>query len=383
MTCSLRNVLLLFCGIVMVPSDIIANQDGGSNLLIFVTAFASGDNGAIHACQLDLTNGQLTPVHRTTGIEHPFFMALSPDRKFLYAIHAPGTFGGSENEFVSAWQLEGRTGRLQPLNQQSAHGTAACYLDVDASGKTVFVANYLTGSVASLPVQADGSLAPAVSFLQHQGSSVNPARQAGPHAHCIVVSPDNRHVYAADLGLDQIVAYRLEAETGKLLPAEQPFVRTPPGAGPRHLTFHPSGQHVYVINELTNSVTLFDYQTDSGMLIEQQTISTLPADFDGTSYCADLKITPNGEFLYGTNRGHDSIAAYRLDESGRMSLIGIQPSHGKGPQNLVISPDGNWLLCANMPGNNVVVFRINADDGTLNPVGTPHEITSPSCIRIY
>ncbi len=383
MTCSLRNVLLLICGIVMVPADSIANQDGGKNLVIFVTAFAPGNDGAIHACQLDLTNGQLTPVHRTTGIEHPFFMALSPDRKFLYAIHAPGTFGGSENEFVSAWKVEGRTGRLQPLNQQSAHGTAACYLDVDASGKTVFVANYLTGSVASLPVQNDGSLAPAVSFLQHQGSSVNPARQAGPHAHCIVVSPDNRHVYAADLGLDQIVAYRLEAETGKLLPAEQPFVRTPPGAGPRHLTFHPSGQHVYVINELTNSVTLFGYRSESGILIEQQTISTLPADFDGTSYCADLKITPNGEFLYGTNRGHDSIAAYRLDESGRMSLIGIQPSLGKGPQNLVISPDGKWLLCANMPGNNVVVFQINTDDGTLNPVGTPLEIISPSCLRIY
>ena len=246
----------------------------------------------------------------------------------------------------------------------------------------VVVANYSTGSVASLPVKRNGSLGKAVSFVQHKGSSVDPARQQGPHAHCIVISPDNRFVYAADLGLDQVLGYRLNPAEARLVPNRQPFVRTPPKAGPRHLAFHPNGKHVYVINELANSVTLFDYDSKSGMLIERQTISTLPGDFDGTSYCADLKITPNGRFLYGTNRGHDSIAAYALDDDGRLTLRGIHASRGKGPQNLAIAPGGKLLLCANMPGKNVVLFRIDQVSGKLTSIGQPLTMPSPSCIMI-
>ena len=255
-------------------------------------------------------------------------------------------------------------------------------MDVDATGKTVVAANYLTGSVASFAVQDDGSLGKASSFFQHTGSSVVTSRQEGPHAHCIVVSPDNKFVYVADLGLDQVLGYRLEPAKANLSPSPQPFVRTSPGAGPRHLTFHPKGRHVYVINELSNSVTMFGYDSKSGMLIEHQTLSTLPENFDGTSYCADLKITPDGRFLYGTNRGHDSIAAYRIGDDGRLTLLGIEPSLSKGPQNLAITPDGKLLLCANMPGKNVVVFRINGKTGDLTHVGQPVSMPSPSCIMI-
>ena len=348
---------------------------------MFISAFAAGDQGAIHAYHLDLASGHLKQAHSTTDVEHPFFLALSPDNRFLYSIHAK-TFGGKENEEVAAYEIVGRTGQLKLLNRQSALGTAACYVDVDATGKTVVVANYATGSVASLPVRSDGSLGEAATFIQHHGSSINPARQEGPHAHCIVVSPDNRFVYAADLGLDQVLGYRLDAATAKLSPNQQPFVKTPPGAGPRHLTFHPNGKHVYVINELTNSVTLFDYASESGMLTERQTISTLPKDFEGTSYCADLKITPDGRFLYGTNRGHDSIAAYEIGAAGRLTLLAIEPSLGKGPQNLAITAGGELLLCANMPGNNVAVFWIDARTGGLKSVGQPISTTSPSCIII-
>ena len=350
--------------------------------LVFISAFAPGEKGAIHAYKMNPQTGELKLVERTSDVEHPFFLAVSPDNKFLYSIHAPGKFSGKNNEFVSAFALEGRTGKLKLLNRQSSLGTASCYLDIDKSGKAVVVANYTTGSVASLPVKKDGSLGESQTFIQHTGSSVNPQRQKEPHAHCSVISPDQKFVFAADLGLDKILAYQLDSETAKLTPAEQPFVRTIPGAGPRHLTFHPDGKQLYVINELKNSITEFDYNPESGTLIEGQTISTLPEDFSGTSYCADLKFTPDGRFLYGTNRGHDSIAAYQVDDQGKLTLLEIEPSLGKGPQNLAVTADGKYLICANMPGNNVVVFKIDDKTGKLSPAGDPVEIPSPSCIMI-
>jgi len=351
-------------------------------VLVFISAFAPGSDGAIGAYHLDLDTGHLTLVESTADIEQPFFMVLSPDHKFLYAIHAAGKFGGEAPEEVAAYALSGRAGQLKLLNRQSTLGSAACYLDVDATGKTVVVANYATGSVASLPVRDDGSLGKAVSFIQHEGSSINPSRQEGPHAHCAVISPDNQFVYAADLGLDQVLVTRLEAAEARILPHRQPLVRTEPGAGPRHLTFHPNRPAVYVINELANSITLFDYDSRSGMLVEQQTISTLPEDFDGTSHCADVKITPNGRWLYGTNRGHDSIAAFRIGADGRLTLMGIEPSLGKGPQNLAITSGGELLLCANMPGNCVVVFRIDPETGDLTRACAPVSMPSPSCIML-
>ncbi len=349
--------------------------------LVFVTAFAPGDKGGIHAYEFDTKSGKLKPVHRTAGAENPFFLALSPNKKFLYSIHAK-QFGGKENEQVAAYEVVGRTGELKLLNRQSAEGTAACYLDVDATGKMVLVANYSSGSVASLPVKADGSLGEKASFVQHKGSSVNPQRQKEPHAHCIVVSPDNKYAFAADLGTDQIFCYKLDPATAKLTPNDPPFAKSPAGAGPRHLTFHPNGRRVYAINELLNSVTVFDYDKESGKLTEKQTLPTLPGDFKGTSHCADLKITPDGKFLYGTNRGHDSIAAYSIADDGKLSLLAIEPSLGKGPQNLAITPDGAWLLCANLPGNNVAVFKIDAKTGGLKSSGEPLKQPSPSCIML-
>jgi 6-phosphogluconolactonase len=197
-----------------------------------------------------------------------------------------------------------------------------------------------------------------------------------------VVSPDNKYAFAADLGTDQIFCYKLDPATAKLTPNRPAFARSPAGAGPRHLTFHPDGKRVYVINELLNSVTVFDYDADSGGLTERQTISTLPEGFKGTSHCADVKVTPDGRYLYGTNRGHDSIAAYKVGADGRLSLIAIESSRGKGPQNLAITPDGAWLLCANMPGDNVAVFRIDSKSGRLTSAGEPVKQTSPSCIML-
>lgn len=349
--------------------------------LVFITQFAPGEKGGINAYEFDTKEGKLKHVHRTAGAENPFFLALSPNKKFLYSIHAK-QFGGKEKEQVAAYEIVGRTGELKLLNRQSAEGTAACYLNVDASGKTLLVANYSSGSVASLPIKADGSLGEKASFFQHTGSSVNPRRQKEPHAHCIVVSPDNKYAFAADLGTDQILCYKIDPATAKLTANDPPFTKAPAGAGPRHLTFHPNGKRVYVINEILNSVTVFDYDAASGKLTEKQTIPTLPADFKGTSNCADLKITPDGKYLYGTNRGHDSIAAYSIADDGKLSLVVIEPSLGKGPQNLAIPAGGEWLICANMPGNNVAVFKIDSGTGRLKSAGEPVKQPSPSCIML-
>jgi len=349
--------------------------------LVYISAFAAGDQGGIHAYRVDLKTGALKLVHRTAGVENPFFLAVSPDRKFLYSIHAR-EFGGKDNEEVAAFEIAGSSGQLKFLNRQSARGTAACYLHVDKTGKTVLVANYSSGSVASLPIKEDGSLGEAASFFKHADPTADAAQKKTSHAHSILTSPDNKFVFAADLGLDQILSYRLDAASSKLTPNQPPFVRTPAGAGPRHITFHPNGKQFYAINELANSVSLFDYDADSGVLVEKQTISTLPKEFDGRSACADLKITPNGRFLYGTNRGHDSIAAYRIGDDGRLTLIGIEPSLGAGPQNLAIMPGGELLLCANLPGNNVAAFRIDPQTGGLKSAGPPVTMPSPSCIMV-
>lgn len=372
----MRNFILIILWLVAMPVSIRA-----SGPIIFVSAFTAGEEGAIHAYRFDSRSGQLKLLQRTTDVENPFFLAISPDQRFLYAIDAK-EFGGQEEEFVAAYAVEAVAGKLRRLNRQGARGTASCYLDVDASGKSVLVANYASGTVAALPVRDDGSLSPSASFLQHSQGSENAQPQNGPKAHSIVVSPDNRFALAADLGINRILNYQLDAATAQLTANEaQPFVQLPLGSGPRHLTFHPNGQRVYVINELNNTVTFFDYATDTAKLTERQTISTLPEDFSGKSFTADLKITPDGKFLYGTNRGHDSIAIFRIADDGQLQPVGIEPSLGKGPQNLLITSDGRWLLCANMPGNNLVVFAIDANTGDLQATAEPISIPMPSCIR--
>lgn len=367
--------LILMLGLMM-PTTVSADEP-----VVFISAFASGEKGAIHAFSFDGNAGRLKLLNRTTDVESPFFLALSPNGKHLYSIDAE-KFGGEDNEFVAAYSIEGRGGKLNRLNRQDAKGTASCYLDVDSTGRTVVVANYSTGDVAALPIRKDGSLGEAASYVKHKGSSVDPARQKSAFAHSIEISPDNRFALAADLGADRVFVYRLNAKKSGLTPGKaQSSAVVAAGSGPRHLTFHPNGNRVYVINELKNTVTFFSYEPKTGKLEAQQTISTLPADFTGTSYTADVKITPDGKFLYGTNRGHDSIAIFRIEKDGVLSLVKIEPSLGKGPQNLLITPDGRWLICANMAGHNVSVFGINGDTGQLKASGDPIEMPSPSCIR--
>ncbi len=352
--------------------------------LVFITSCTTGDDGAITAFNLDTATGALELLQRNTDVENPFFTALSPDRKFLYSVHTPGSLD-REPGSIAAFEIVGDSGALRKINQQPARGVTTCYVDVDPTGKAVVCANYTSGSVGAYPVQTDGSLGEMTSFIEHQGASlVNPGRQEAAHAHCAVVSPSGQHVYAADLGTDQILGYALDAASATLTPLDQSYVRTIGGGGPRHLTYHPQGGYVYANNELANSVNVYSYDEGAGLLIERQVISTLPDGFEGESYTADIKITPDGNHLYCSNRMHDSIAIYRIGEDGCLTLVDIPSSLGNFAQNLAITPDGSMLLCANMQGDdaNVAVFRIDAASGKLSAVGEPLGFIEPSCIVI-
>lgn len=360
-------------------------------LVVFVSMFAPADRGGgIRAWLLDPQTGALTAGHETREVPHPFYIALAPDRRTLYSIWAP-QFGGADDEEVAAWRIAGHAGRLEPLGRQSSRGKVSCYLETDPGGRTVLVANYGTGSVAALPARADGTLGPAEAFFRHEGKSVKPDRQEGPHAHAIICSPprgvaggraESGFAYAADLGTDQIRGYRLDADRATLAPLDPPFTPTPPGAGPRHLRFHPDGRTLYCLNELDNTIGAYAFDAETGRLAERQMLSTLPDGFTGSTKSADLRLTPNGRFLYATNRGHDSIAIFRVATDGLLQTVDIVPSRGKGPQNLAITPDGGLLLCANMPGDNLAVFRIDAETGKLTAVGEPVAVTAPACIVI-
>ncbi|MEM7530589.1 MAG: lactonase family protein [Chloroflexota bacterium] len=351
-------------------------------LQVFISTYTEGKAGAVHAYQLDVASGQLTLQAHTDHPEKPFFLVLSPDRTILYVAHGSEQADEGRNGYVSAYKIVDDTGQLTFINRQSTQGTTVCYVDVDPSGRTLVAANYRSGSVISFPLGADGAVGKAVSFIQHEGSSINPERQQEAHAHCITITPDGTHAYAADLGMDKLMSYQLDPATAQLSPSTQPYATAKAGSGPRHFVIHPNERHAYTVNELDNSVSMYEYDRSQRSLLEQQWISTVPDTFEGVSHCADIQITPNGRFLYASNRGHDSIAIFEVGDEGKLTRIGIEPSGGEQPQNLAITPDGSLLLCANMSGGCVTTFRIDAETGQMTPVGEPVAMPMPSCIKI-
>jgi 6-phosphogluconolactonase len=237
--------------------------------------------------------------------------------------------------------------------------------------------------VAILPVQDDGRLGEATDVVQHQGTSVNPQRQEGPHAHSITVDPTNRYAFAADLGLDKIMIYRLDLTRGKLQPNDEPWAQVHAGAGPRHFAFHPNGHYAYVINEIDSTLTAFTYQSTNGTLRTVQTVSTIPGDFSGTNYCADIHVAPSGKFVYGSNRGHDSIVTFATDETtGKLTCVGHESTQGRTPRNFTIDPTGTFLLAANQSTDTIVTFRIDQQTGKLLSTGHVTEVPTPVCVQV-
>jgi len=336
----------------------------------------------IYAYLFDPVIGKLTALGVAAESEDPSFLAVHPSGKYLYSVNEVDHFGGQKSGAVSSFAIDSKNGKLTLLNQVSTQGAGPCYISLDKTGKFVLVANYDGGSIAVFPIREDGSLAPASAFVQHSGSSVDKQRQDGPHAHWIGTSPDNRFALAADLGLDEILLYRFDSAKGTLAPDTPPFAKLNPGAGPRHLAFHPNGKFAYVLTEMGSSVTAFAYKPRNGSLSPLQTVSTLSIlrkDYSGVKEAAEIAVHPNGKFLYASNRaGIDSISTFSVDPvKGTLTLKDEYPTMGKTPRNFAIDPTGKFLLAANQESNNIVIFRIDSTTGALNPTGEIAEVPAP------
>ncbi|MDW8024308.1 MAG: lactonase family protein [Armatimonadota bacterium] len=373
-------ILALICafalkGIVM-P---IVQQNG--LLWVYVGTYTGGGSKGIYLLVLDLESGRLSEPRLVAETVNPSFIAIHPSGRFLYAVNEIFV-RQKETPNVSAFQIEPSSGMLKFLNSVPSYGAGPCHIIVDALGRNALVANYGGGSIAVLPIGADGRLGMPTSFIQHTGKGVNPKRQEAPHAHSINLDASNRFALVCDLGLDKIFIYRYDAEGGMLTPSEPPFATVAPGAGPRHLAFHPNGRFVYVINELNSTVTAFSYDAANGSLKEIQTVSTLPKGFSGENTTAEVVVHPSGRFLYGSNRGHDSIAAFSIDQhSGMLTPIGHFATQGRTPRNFSVDPTGKFLLAANQNSNSIVVFRIDQATGELTPSSSSSSVPMPVCIR--
>ncbi|NCF88530.1 MAG: beta-propeller fold lactonase family protein [Verrucomicrobiaceae bacterium] len=348
-------------------------------LPFYIGTYTKGESKGIYRSSINLETGECTPPVLAVKTENSSFLAVHPTEKLLYAVNETGKFKRQSSGSVSAFQIKDN-GNLKHLNSQPTQGAHPCHLAVDATGKHVVVANYSGGSVVSIPIERNGKLGKANTFVQHQGASVNRSRQEVPHAHSINLSPQNNQAFVADLGLDEVLVYNFDPQSGELSDAAMAYGVVDPGSGPRHLASH--GARVYVINEMANTISVFHHDSDTGNLSPVQTISTLPPSYEGRSYTAEIVISADGRFVYGSNRGHDSIAIFKVTGTkGQLELLEIEPTQGSSPRNFVIDPTGRFLLAENQNSNAINIFRIDQTTGELDPTSHVVKVPSPVCVR--
>ena len=340
------------------------------SVTMYVGTYTKGASKGIYSYKFHPTSGKLTALGLAAASNNPSFLAVHPNQRFVYAVNE------TPKGMVSAFAIDAN-GNLKLLNQVSSKGDDPCHLSVDKTGKWLFVANYSSGSVAAFPIKADGSLGEATTTIQHSGKSVDKDRQTGPHAHVAAISPDNRFLWVCDLGLDEVLSYRIDAAKG-LVANNPPFVKVDPGMGPRHIVFRGDSKFAYVEGEMGASVTVFSYDAAAGTMKKVQVISQLPADFKGTKSGAEIALHPSGSFLYSSNRGHDSIAIFKVDDAkGTLTFAGTVPTGGKTPRNFVIDPTGNLLFAANQDSDSITVFHIDQQTGGLTSTGDKYDVGAP------
>lgn len=348
---------------------------------LYVGTYTSGKSEGIYVYRLNMSTGELSHLNTVKNVVDPSYLTLNRKKRLLYAVNEVSQFEGTASGAVSSFSIDPKTPDLKFLNQKPSKGGSPCYVTLDRTENFALVANYESGNVSVLPIKNDGSLGDAVSVVQHAGSSVNRDRQLGPHAHCIVLDRSNRYAFAVDLGIDKVMIYRFDSRAGTL--TNHGAVEMKPGAGPRHLTFHPNNRYAYAINELDSTMTTLAYDSNRGVLQPKETVSTLPAGYSEPSYCADLHVSPSGRFLYGSNRGHDSIVVFAIDKrSGKLTLVEHVSTGGKWPRNFTIDPTGTFLLAANQRSDSVVTFRIDPTTGRLKPTGHNAEVPTPVCLKL-
>ncbi len=351
-----------------------------SGMLMYVGTYTKDTSAGIYGFRFDPATGHSQPLDLAADVREPSFLALHPSEPNLYAVSETDDFDDAGSGSVSAFRIDVESGDLERLNEVSSKGGWPCHLNVDQSGSMVIAANYKSGTVASFPIEEDGRLGGARSVYQHEGSGSHD-RQAGPHAHSANFSADARFAFFCDLGIDKVMVYSVDPPTASLAPNDPASASVPPGAGPRHLAFHPNGNFAYVINELASTVTRFTYDAATGALEPHETVSTLPEGYDGESYTAEIMIDESGRWLYGSNRGHNSITVFSIDsESGALEEVAHVPTGGDWPRFFTLDPSGKFLLVANQNSDDINVFRIDPDSGVPAALQSTISIDAPVCI---
>ena len=372
------NLIFLLSGLLVTTAESLADD-----YLLYVGTYTGKGSDGIHAFRFDPVTGKISSVGLVAVTENPSFLVIDPTGRFLYAVNELDTFRNEPTGAVSVFAIDQASGKLTLLQQVASLGAGPAHLSLDQSARYLLVANYNGGNIAVFPIGNDGRLGRHSAFVQNSGSSVNPDRQAGPHAHSIQVTSDNRFVLTADLGLDKLFIHRFDASTGSLTPGNPEFVELDPGAGPRHVAFAPSGRLVYVVNEMASTVTAFAYQPGPGTLHRIQTISTLPKNFTGPNTTAEIVVDAKGRFLYVSNRGNDSIALFSISpDNGHLQFLEQFPSGGRTPRHFVIDPTGKWLFAANQESNDMQLFQIDQTSGRLIPTSQSLPVVSPVCVCI-
>lgn len=347
-----------------------------SDFHLLIGTYTTGKSEGIYVYKFNVKTGKFAQESITKNVKNPSFLAISPNEKYVYSAGETDKQGS-----VHSFAFDKKLGVLTPLATQSANGNYPCHVEIDKTGKWIFAGNYGAGNLSVFPVEANGSLGKATQTIQHEGKSINPGNQESPHVHSINIAPNNVDVFVPDLGIDKIMTYSLDAKTGKLSAGNPPFTKIKAGSGPRHFTFHPNGKFAYCIQEISGEVVAFDYK--KGVLTEIQTISTKPTDLKGDLNCADIHISPDGKFLYGSNRVHDSLVIYEIDaKTGKLTYTAHQSVLGKKPRNFMIDPSGNFVLVANQDSDNIVIFKRDTLKGTLTPTGEEIQVPNPVCLKM-